>query len=313
MTRTGPATRCPGGSWKRWGGTPVSGDEPGSGRLDLADRIADPANPFTARVMANRVWHHLLGRGIVATVDDFGVLGERPTHPDLLDHLAVRFVERGWSVKALIREIVLSETYRMSGDADPVAVERDPANRLWHHRPPRRLGGEAVRDALLAVAGELRPALFGESIPVHLTPFLDGRGRPAASGPVDGDGRRSVYLAVRRNFPVPLLAAFDVPGPSETVGRRTVSNVPAQSLTLMNDPFVAGCARSWAARAAALSPDPTDRLRFLFETGFGRPPADAELADARAFPPRPPRSRRGVVGPRPRPGAGEGVHVRAVA
>ena len=263
--------------------TPVPADEPGSGRLALADRITDPHNPFTVRVLVNRVWHHLLGRGIVPTVDDFGVLGTPSSHPALLDHLAARFVERGWSVKAVVRDVVLSATYRTSGAADAAAVERDPTNALLHHRPPRRLGGEAVRDALLAVSGELRPVLFGDPVPVHLTPFHGGRGRPAVSGPADGGGRRSLYLAVRRNFRTPLLAAFDVPGPHGTVGRRNVSNVPAQALTLMNDPFVAARATAWAGRATKRSADPAARVRFLYETAFARPPTAAERDAALAF------------------------------
>ena len=236
--------------------TALAGDEPmpiaaGSGRAELAACITDPTNPLTSRVIVNRLWHHLMGRGLVPTTDDFGVLGERPTHPDLLDHLARRFLADSRSLKATIRAIALSRTYAMGGRADPEAVAADPTNRLWHHRPPRRLSGEAIRDALLLLAGRLDPTLHGPSVPIHLTPFMDGRGRPAKSGPLDGDGRRSVYVAVRRNFLSPMMLAFDTPTPSHAVGRRTVSNVPAQALILLNDPLVAELSAAWGRRSSS--------------------------------------------------------------
>ncbi|HSH17129.1 MAG TPA: DUF1553 domain-containing protein, partial [Verrucomicrobiae bacterium] len=173
-----------------------------SGRLALGRELIDPENPLVARVMVNRVWHHLFGRGLVATVDNFGYLGARPTHPELLDHLAWRFArEQAWSLKRLIRELILSRAFAMSSRAtDAVAEAKDPDN-LWLHRMPvRRLEAEAIRDALLAVSGRLNPAVGGPPVPVHLTEFVVGRGRPEQSGPLDGDGRRSIYTAVRRNF-----------------------------------------------------------------------------------------------------------------
>ena len=200
----------------------------GSGRLELARQMTDPAlDPFLPRVMVNRIWHHLFGRGIVASVDNFGVLGEAPTHPELLDYLADQFVKDGWSVKKTIRRLVLSSAYRMSSqptDAD----QADPQNLLLHRMRLRRLEGEAIRDAMLSVSGRLDLKMYGPPVPVHLTPFLEGRGRPA-DGPLDGDGRRSLYTAVRRNFLPPMMLAFDTPSPFSTVGRRTVSNVPAQA------------------------------------------------------------------------------------
>ncbi|NNJ24103.1 PSD1 and planctomycete cytochrome C domain-containing protein [Alienimonas chondri] len=266
----------------------IAGEEPmpiesGSGRLELAAAINAPDNPLTARVAVNRVWHSLMGRGIVPTPDDFGVLGQRPTHPDLLDHLASQFLKDGRSLKRTIRSIVLSRTYQMSSRPDPAAVAADPTNRLWHHRPPKRLEGEAIRDALLALSGRLDPTLHGRSIPIHLTSFMDGRGRPKQSGPQDGAGRRSIYVAVRRNFLSPFMLAFDTPAPSSTMGRRNVSNVPAQALILLNDPFVAEQARGWAKRALAASPDSRERIEWLYETAFARPPSDAEVAVAEQF------------------------------
>lgn len=268
--------------------TAVSGDVPmeigiGSGRLQLAREINDARNPLTTRVVANRVWHHLLGRGIVPTTDDFGVLGERPTHPKLLDHLAVEFVERGQSLKQLIRYIVLSRTYQLSSFADPATRERDPKNLLWHHRPPKRLESEVIRDALLVVSGQLDAKQFGEPVPVHLTAFMDGRGRPSRDGPLDGARRRSIYLAVRRNFLSPFMLTFDTPVPFSAMGRRNVSNVPAQALILMNDSFVVEQASKWAARMIEQHETFEPRIVAMYQSAFARPPTVAEIETARQF------------------------------
>ncbi len=255
----------------------------GSGRLELARQMIDPAlDPFLPRVVVNRVWHHLFGRGIVASTDNFGVLGERPTHPELLDYLADRFIKEGWSIKRLIRHLVLSSAYRMSSQPDTAADRTDPGNLLLHRMRLRRLQGEAIRDAMLSLSGRLDKRMHGRSVLVHLTAFQEGRGRPA-SGPLDGDGRRSVYLAVRRNFLSPFLLAFDTPSPFSTVGRRTVSNVPAQSLILLNDPFVHQQASLWAKRVLA-EPGPTrERIIRMYESAFTRPPTESELAACVAF------------------------------
>jgi hypothetical protein len=255
----------------------------GSGRLELAQQITAPANPFTARVLVNRVWHHLFGRGIVPTVDNFGVLGQAPSHRELLDFLATRFVnEQQWSVKKLIRELVLSRAYAMSSvPADSAAEQADPENILLHRANLRRLEGEAIRDAVLAISGRLDPKLGGPSVPVHLTAFMDGRGRPG-SGPLDGAGRRSIYIAVRRNFLPPMMLAFDAPIPFTSMGRRNVSNVPAQALILMNDPFIVEQAKLWAKKLTPVS-DPAERVRQMYLTAFSRPPTAAELADADTF------------------------------
>jgi len=256
----------------------------GSGRLELARVMTDPErNPFIARVLVNRVWHHLFGRGIVASVDNFGVLGERPTHPELLDYLADRFVRDDWSLKHLVRGLVLSSTYRMTTTGDAEAATADPQNLLVHRMRLRRLEGEAIRDAMLAVSGRLDPTPFGPPVPVHLTPFLEGRGRPAATGPLDGDGRRSVYLAVRRNFLNPFLLAFDMPIPSSTIGRRQVSNVPAQALILLNDPFVHDQAQVWATRTLAEKGTPADRVRGMYLSAFARSPTEGELTACLEF------------------------------
>jgi hypothetical protein len=260
----------------------------GSGRLDLARRIADPANPLTARVAVNRIWHHLFGRGLVASVDNFGALGDRPTHPELLDDLADRFVRDGWSIKRVVRELVLSRAFRMASTSSPEAEATDPDNRFLHRMFVRRLEAEAIRDAILAVSGRLDSRMGGPGVEVHLTPFMDSYGddygRPKTSGPLDGGGRRSVYLNVRRNFLTPILAAFDMPPPLATAGRRDVSNVPAQALILMNDPFVAQQARHWAVRVLAIEGlDANGRVRQMYRTAYARPPSEAELRAALRF------------------------------
>ncbi|TWT64766.1 Planctomycete cytochrome C [Allorhodopirellula solitaria] len=255
----------------------------GSGRLQLAEAINAADNPLTRRVIVNRTWHHLMGRGIVPTPDDFGVLGQRPTHPGLLDYLATEFADEGQSLKDLIRRIVLSRTYQMASQTDAAAVAADPKNLLWHHRPVQRLPGEAIRDSLLVLSGRLDATLFGPSVPVHLTPFMEGRGRPAHSGPRDGKGRRSIYTAVRRNFLSPFMTTFDTPTPFSTMGRRTVSNVPAQALILMNDPLVVEFSRDWAERAIEQFDEHVERIDWMFQSAFGRPASEQERAIAAEY------------------------------
>jgi hypothetical protein len=250
------------------------------GRLELALRMSDPrVTPLVPRVAVNRIWHHLFGRGLVPSVDDFGKMGLGTVHPDLLDHLAVRFGELGGSVKKMIREIVLSSAYRMSDTPSAKSREIDAENTLLEHRVPRRISAEALRDAMLAVSGRLDPTLYGPPVPIHLDGFQDGRGRPA-DGPVDGAGRRSIYLAVRRNFLSSMLLAFDFPQPFTAIGRRSRSNVPAQALILRNNPFVHDQAAFWAKRLAA-GPAPAEaRIDGMFRAAFGRPAAPEEIAGA---------------------------------
>jgi hypothetical protein len=254
----------------------------GSGRLELATRIAAADNPLTARVMVNRIWKHHFGQGIVRSVDNFGQTGDRPTHPELLDYLAKRFVDSGWSVKAMHRLMVLSSTYRMSSRAGERAAAADPLNKWLHHMPVKRLEGEAIRDAVLAVAGTLDPRLYGPSVMPHISPYQDGRGKPE-SGPLDGDGRRSVYIQVRRNFLTPLFLAFDYPLPISAMGRRGVSAVPSQALILMNNEFVTAQAGKWAARVMTERGNGRERVRDMFFGAFGRPPSEDEVSDALEF------------------------------
>jgi cytochrome c553 len=283
------------GSWAKLGDPAprrfleaLAGPEPlasphGSGRLQLARQMTDPTvNPLIARVMVNRIWHHLFGRGIVPTVDNFGEHGDAPTDRELLDYLADRFVRDGWSIKKTIRNLILSRTYQMASRSSDEAERADPENTLWHRTRIRRLEGEAIRDAILSVSGQLREEPFGPPVPVALNEFQDGRGKPA-SGPLDGNGRRSIYISVHRNFLSSFFLAFDTPIPFSTVGRRSVSNVPAQALILMNDPFVQQQAEKWAKRECDKGAPANDRITSMYLTAFGRPPTDAERDACLAF------------------------------
>ncbi|MBA3311947.1 MAG: DUF1553 domain-containing protein [Planctomycetaceae bacterium] len=233
----------------------------GSGRLELADDIASPQNPLTSRVAVNRLWHWLFGRGIAPTTDNFGRLGEPPSHPQLLDYLASRFVEDGWSVKQLVRLIVTSQTYRMSSTSSDSSSALDPAN-IWLSRfPVRRLEAEAIRDGMLAMADELDSTRFGVGV---------------ADPPFDGQ-RRSVYLSVRRTAPHALLEVFDKPSPMSTRGRRDVTTLPAQSLALLNSTFTSGLAMRWGRQLAASSASPDQRVERVFVAALGRPPSPPEL------------------------------------
>jgi hypothetical protein len=258
----------------------------GSGRLELARRMFGDDVPMPARVLVNRVWHHLFGRGLVRTVDNFGHLGEPPLHRELLDRLARDVVAGGWSTKRLIRRIVSSATYGMDSvaDAGGGAETADPDNRLLHRHAIRRLQGEVLRDAMLAFAGRLDGRLGGPPVPVPLHPDEDARGKPDESGPVDGDGRRSIYLAVCRNFLSEFQLAFDLPTPFSTVGARSVANVPAQALALLNDPFVH--AMSLSAAEALLADGPPDEAAAVghwFLAGLGRRASADEVRLCRQF------------------------------
>jgi hypothetical protein len=254
----------------------------GSGRLQLAQAIASPDNPLTARVMVNRVWHHLFGNGLVRTPDDFGRMGDTPSHPELLDWLAQKFVEDGWSVKKLIRFLVTSQTFQMASRAGAAAKEIDPLNRLLHHYPARRLEAEGIRDAILFASGRLDRALFGPSV----LPYRDktNEDRRLFTGPLDGRGRRSIYIKVNLMEPARFLSAFDLPGGKLTQGRRDVTNVPAQALALLNDPFVLQQAEFWAQRLVD-RPDRTvqERLTHMFHEALNRPPTHEEVARFEAF------------------------------
>ena len=258
-----------------------------SGRLELARWLTDARHPLTARVMVNRIWSHVFGAGLVATVDDFGSTGELPSHPELLDFLAVRFVEQKWSVKSMIRELVLSRTYRQASTYQAAAFQIDPDNRLLWRASKRRLEAEAIRDAMLAVSGELnrtRPAasLVGKVIldrPISLI-GLDKR----LPEDLDGSVHRSVYLPVIRDRLPDVLELFDFAQSSFVTGARETTNVPTQALYLMNSPFVQLRAAALARRVRAESGDnSTENVRRIFRLCFNRLPDSGEEARAVKF------------------------------
>ncbi|QDV26411.1 PSD1 and planctomycete cytochrome C domain-containing protein [Aureliella helgolandensis] len=246
-----------------------------SGRLELAQWLTHATHPLTARVYVNRVWKHLMGEGIVRTVDDFGTTGEAPSHPDLLDYLATRFVEDGWSTKRLVRHLLLSRTYRQSSEHREAAFLADPDNRLLWRQSKRRLEAEAMRDAMLAVSGEIdlqRPigSLVGRVIgdrPISLI-GLDKRLPPD----LDGTVHRSVYLPVIRDRMPDILDLFDVANPDFVSGAREATSTPLQSLYLMNSPFVRDRAAAMKKRLQAEADTTEERLRLAFEYCYARPP-----------------------------------------
>jgi cytochrome c553 len=249
----------------------------GGNRRELAEHIAAPTNPLTARVMVNRIWHHVFGRGLVATPDNFGTLGDPPSHPELLDYLAARFIEENWSIKRLIQLLVTSETFRQSGAVTAKARETDPQNKLLHHYPLRRLSAESLRDTLLAVSGKLQPTMYGPSIDPYRAEAKDYR--RLFAGPLDGAGRRSIYLKVTRMEGNTFLETFDYPNPMATRGSRDVTNVPLQALTMLNDPFVLGEAEATARRLMAAPAASLDqRLDALFRLTLARAPDAVERA-----------------------------------
>jgi cytochrome c553 len=234
----------------------------GSGRLELAEAIASASNPLTARVMVNRVWQHHFGRGLVRTASNFGALGDRPTHPELLDYLAQRFIQSGWSIKALHRLIMLSATYQQSSQFDPHNYDQDPDNKLLWRMNRRRLEVEPWRDAMLAVANTLQPTIGGPSM--ELTS--------------PGNRRRTVYAVISRHELNSLLRLFDFPDANITNDQRTVTTVPLQQLFVLNSEFMVRNAKALAARLADRPDDSNaDRIRRAFLLLYGRPVSEREL------------------------------------
>ena len=253
--------------------------EPGLVRLRLAEAVTARDNPLTARVAVNRVWRYLFGYGIVRTVDNFGRLGDPPSHPELLDHLAAGFVDDGYSIKRLVRRLVLSRAYRMSSRGSARAAEIDPSNRLLQHANLRRLDAEAIRDAMLSISGRFDPTMYGPSVPVHYAARRGLTQGDPNNGPVDGDGRRSIYQEIRRNAHNPFLEVFDLPKPATTRGQRDTTNVPAQSLALLNSPLVIGQAAEWGRRLAEGEAASVDgRIAHMFVKALARPPSATERA-----------------------------------
>ena len=252
-------------------------------RLDLARWLVDPANPLTARVTANRIWKHLLGRGLVASLDDFGTRGERPSHPELLDWLASELIRQNWSTKALIRAIVLSSTYRQSSVVRPELASRDPSNTLLARQARFRLEAEIVRDEALAASGRLFPVLGGPSFRPPLPADLAALGYAGSVKWAESTGpqrdRRGLYIFFQRTVPYPMLTTFDAPDSNVSCSRRERSNTPLQALTLWNDPVFVDCAQGLARRVlreSSASAALTDRLDLLMSRSLGRVPTARE-------------------------------------
>jgi len=255
----------------------------GSGRLDLAYFIASKDNPLTARVMANRVWLKLMGGGIVATPDNFGVMGQKPTHPELLDHLAVTFMENGWSVKKMIREIMLSRAYQTGSTYDAQNYAVDPDNKMHWRMNQRRLDAEAIRDSMLAVSGSLNlypidgspVARAGEGREGILALYREVTAKPYTY--------RSIYLPIIRDQIPEILSVFDFPDASLVNGERDTTNVPSQSLFLMNNSQTQGAADAFAARIAKFDGTPMERLSHAYQIAFARPPTKDEISAISSF------------------------------
>ncbi len=260
------------------GGTPDATHKDtvsGSGRSYLAERITDPRNPLTARVLVNRLWHHAFGTGIVSSTDDFGHLGDLPSHPELLDFLAQTLVRDRWSLKQLLRQIVTSQTFRQASQPTVEGLKVDPDNRLLHHYPARRLDAEAVRDTLLSVTNRLDSTLYGPSIDPYRTEAKDHR--RLFVGPLDGAGRRSIYIKVTRMEGQKFLELFDLPNAMATRGARDRTNVPAQALAFLNDPFVVEQSKQWGQQLTQGPPESVaDRTDRMLRICLGRPPTSEE-------------------------------------
>lgn len=244
----------------------IAGDNPtkftqGSGRKELAEAIADPKNPLTARVIVNRIWQQHFGRGIVGTPSNFGAMGEKPSHPELLDYLASSFIENGWSIKKLHREILLSEAYRRASVPDEANQQKDADNRFLWRANRRRLTVESWRDALLAASGKLDPKLGGP------TTNLDS----------PDNNRRTVYAKISRHELNSLLRLFDFPDANITAERRVETTVPQQQLFVMNSPFMVNQAKALSARLDKEAPNDEARIRRAYEILFGRPALPEEI------------------------------------
>ncbi len=266
-----------------------------SGRRELADWLVSPGNPLTARVMANRTWHWLFGRGIVESVDNFGTTGQLPGNPALLDYLALRFQENGWSVKKLVREIVLSRAYQLGSGFDEKNFTADPENTLVWRANQRRLPAESVRDAMLAVSGDLqvKPPVGSPIAVAGDGPIGGPRGRGINDTLIQAETlTRSVYLPIVRDALPEMLALFDFAESSLVTGARETTNVPSQALFLLNSEFAAGRAERFAQRIIAGYPAGpnagfhallSERINYAYWLAYSRPPTEGERAAAQSF------------------------------
>jgi hypothetical protein len=249
--------------------------------LELAQWITSRDHPLTARVMVNRVWHWLFGAGIVRTTDNFGSTGELPSHPELLDHLAVKFIEDGWNLKHLIKQMVLSHTYRQSSQG---SQPTDPDNRLFSHMNRKRLDAECLRDAMLVAAGTLDRTFGGPGVSeVKAIDANDQKVQNIEYGYQFLDTRRSLYTAAFRNVRHPLFEVFDFADINQPIAQRTTSTVATQALFLMNSPQVIAQARSAADLIVKAAPDTDSRIHTAFQHSLNRAPSSAEATQVRDF------------------------------
>ena len=260
-------------------GQPPELTDKSSGRLELAQWLTSADHPQTARVMVNRIWLHLFGQALVRTPDDFGVYGERPTHPELLDHLATRFRTEGWSVKQLIRAIVLSRTYQLSTFCDAEVLEADPENHLLCRHNRRRLDAESLRDSILAASGQLNREPARGSAIANVDELVN-----KVSNLHLPHNHRSIYLCMLRHSDPPELSAFDLPDSTKPVGRRNESTLPTQSLFLLNSPFLVEQA-DWFAKEVLSDPelDESGRIHLAYRRALNRTPNSAEFDRALAL------------------------------
>lgn len=278
---TQPGEEVARGFIRSLGGVPLPRTATGSGRLELAQWLTDPVNPLTARVMVNRIWQYHFGRGLVGTPNDFGVRGQPPTHPELLDHLATTFVRGGWSIRSMHRQIMLSATYRQApivygsegGGADPAP--------LYVGYARRRLSAEEIRDAILQVSGELdRTPAHGHPFP---TPISWGFTQHGPFSAVYGHRQRSVYLMTQRLKRHPFLALFDGADPNASTADRLGTIVPTQALFFLNDPLIHETSLKWAERMETQEPDPVRRVEAVWRMAWGMRPSPSELSEAQDF------------------------------
>ncbi len=270
--------------------TPAGGSQSSGRRAALANWLCRPDHPLTTRVLVNRLWQHHFGTGIVGTPNDFGAMGEPPSHPELLDWLAIELVERGWSMKAMHRLMVTSATYRQSSAVDfdspqhAKALELDGANRLLWHARRQRLEGEAIRDAMLQLAGQLSGQMYGPSARPELPQGIDGKLAWKPDDTAEARNRRSIYVIAKRNLRYPLLDIFDLPDMHNSCPQRSATTTAPQALALMNGEFTLSQAQHWSGRLLEKHAGDVGALvRAAFAEAFSQPPADEQLKSAEQF------------------------------
>jgi hypothetical protein len=253
-------------------------------RTALANWLTDPKNPLVARVMVNRIWHYHFGRGLVGTPSDFGLMGETETNKVLLDWLAATFVEKGWSIKAMHRLIMLSNTYQESSDFNEAAAKVDPSNDLWWRYPRHRLPGEDIRDAILCVSEQLNTKMGGPSVFPDIPEGMEVRGGWKKNEKEDEKNRRSIYVFVRRNTRYPMFQAFDMPDTHESCARRSTTTTAPQALSLLNDKVFLRAAQAFAGRVLKeAGPDLNSQITAAYRRAYSREPSQDERELALAF------------------------------